>query len=487
MIPYPAVDGDTRAQILVEAEAFLHKSSLQKWVTLDTEGLKVDGSLPQERLDDLVELCTIIHWQPRDLYLKAKLGPARLGLLSVQRYFHAQSIAEDLREAIDSKVAAMCASEPADVVLESREVPFSSNTALAVGSRGRGLFAKEDIPAHTDVVMVPEANVFNCYVALLDPVFHDTAIELLRKAQTEEDVVVIYAAYLKGVTSRTGVAHHPAFQFTPMDTSAYTNLLTWPKEALELLQSPQVTGAVEAEHESLHGLSAVLKNLTHAVPYDLDDLVWAICVFHSRAFCVEIPPPNGLDSEALFLLPESNRVTTLVPVADLLNHNYTGQVSTPVFDAAARRLVMRTVAKVGKQCELLLNYGPLQSWEELLYYGFLSVPNVFNSIQLDFEVEDEEGEESDEAVNHAVYQHANSPDVALNGLAKFMDVRESKEMLAELLASMKPSDEAPHDVFDYTEHGQLATVYRQTQRHLLEVNEQQLRKRRKTVDIKLSF
>lgn len=443
-----------------KAENFILNSALQDYVRLeDNESIVVDTSLPCEKLDEFIELCSIIHWRRQDLYLDATLGPPRAGLLAAQGVFSNDS--SDVAKAIDARMDALCATEPVNSVLATPSFPSApfadKKIVIADGPRGRGLFSLETISPHHDVLTIPRAQLLNVYTALSDPGFSPTAREMLRLAQSEEEVVIAYVATLRNQS-------HPALQFAPLDVSAYRNLLTWPQEAVELLQSPQIEGAVKAELCALQELNTVLKNVTK-IPYALDDLVWAHCVVHSRAFCIDIPGEFG-------------KVTTLAPCADLLNHSFTGALASPVYDSGKEALIFRSVATILPGCECLLNYGPLQSWEEVLHYGFLSAQtsNVFDSIQLDFECDDVSFEE------HAIFAHSNSPHVVLKSLAGenadlgwHMDFA-VHDVMEEVLSSLKP-EEVEIEFFESTEYGQLARRYRDLQRRLIETNLTQLRKR----------
>lgn len=456
-----------------EAGAFLRASPVRKWVRTNADGLEVDRSLPYEQLQQFLNLANILHWQAADVYLRDTLGPSRLALLTCRELPGVQENPE-LRQAINNKIDAMCASEPLDIVVEPVDKPSCSHIAIGTGTRGRGLFASDDIPALTDIMVIPRNELLNIYVALADEIFRPSAIELIKDCLSEEGVLITYVAYLRGVGRRTNSIPHPALAYAPLEVSSYMSLITWPREAVELLQSPQVSGAVDAEHEALLELNSAIQNLTNSIPFTLEDLLWATCVVRSRSFLCLIPQKASAISVEI-----SGRVTTLAPVADLLNHSYTGQVATPKFDVRKDSLVIRTIANVQKGCELLLNYGPLQSWEELLNYGFISRPNVFNSIQLDLELEVAPFDKRIES--EAIYDHPNSPCIALESLAKLLGERGAREVLEETLDAVKPDEDVPHALFDCTEYGRLARQYRLSQRKLIEANEVRLRNPPKTI------
>eukprot|EP00392_Amoebophrya_sp_AT5.2_P007650 g7665.t1 len=102
------------------------------------------------------------------------------------------------------------------------------------------------------------------------------------------------------------------------------------------------------------------------------------------------------------LFPEV-RVTCLVPVADFLNHDRKSPLGVPRFERVAQAapedepcFVLTTAASFGTSTtstssmsggrtatQLTLNYGPLQNWELLFYYGFCFERNGADTLQLE--------------------------------------------------------------------------------------------------------
>ncbi|CAD7961069.1 unnamed protein product [Amoebophrya sp. A25] len=91
------------------------------------------------------------------------------------------------------------------------------------------------------------------------------------------------------------------------------------------------------------------------------------------------------------VLPVATRLTCLAPVADYLNHDRRSPLMVPRFDQTGKSFVLQAAASVPPSRQLCLNYGPLQNWELLLYYGFCFEENPADTLQLELgEPEDAE-------------------------------------------------------------------------------------------------
>ncbi|CAE7247942.1 unnamed protein product, partial [Symbiodinium pilosum] len=70
-------------------------------------------------------------------------------------------------------------------------------------------------------------------------------------------------------------------------------------------------------------------------PVSFDDLLWARCLFDSRAVSLEIK----VDGPAIPGVQLPARVVCLAPEVDLLNHSSTGVCAPPFFDNQRRTLI----------------------------------------------------------------------------------------------------------------------------------------------------
>lgn len=81
-----------------------------------------------------------------------------------------------------------------------------------------------------------------------------------------------------------------------------------------------------------------------------------------------------------FVIPSHN-LTCVVPVSDYLNHSRTSPLCLPVIENGFFQL--RSGCGIPGGVEVCLNYGALQNWELLQYYGFCFDHNPADSLQLE--------------------------------------------------------------------------------------------------------
>lgn len=295
------------------------------------------------------------------------------------------------------------------------------------GGRGGGLLVATEGPALAageELIVVSQGALLNIFTALQSRSFGAVARHLLANGIHVETVTMLFAI----VEKRRWLARKDTTK------KAWTNLLlqapelpdvpqllAWPREAVEALGSEEVAGVVERLLISLwevcRELSTQLKHLPAKLAavidgtVSFDDLLWAKCLFDSRAVAVEVAVPDSLVAanstieppqdgwqwllvqgpENLVQVPCPRRIPCLAPVVDLLNHCAVGACAAPTFDRHRRSLVVRTAAEVLPGCEVCLSYGALQNWELLLYYGFCPEPgeNPHDRLTMSLQVGDE--------------------------------------------------------------------------------------------------
>ncbi|CAE7237332.1 Setd4 [Symbiodinium sp. CCMP2592] len=248
--------------------------------------------------------------------------------------------------------------------------------AVEVPARGLGVVVLEDLNSGEELFAIPEEKLLNIHSALKSEHFGGLAEQLLRGGLHVEAVTMLFA-----------IAEHRRCQASPAAESPWRAVLerapqldedllpiTWPIEAVEAL-GEEVFRLVEETQLTLWALSREVSTALAAAAkaaqflgggVSFDDLLWARCLFDSRAVSLEIkadcPHVAGVQ------LP--SRVVCLAPEVDLLNHNSSGVCAPPYFDNQRRALVVELAAPVRSGSEVCLSYGPLQSWELLFYYGF---------------------------------------------------------------------------------------------------------------------
>ncbi|CAE7941680.1 DNAJC7 [Symbiodinium sp. KB8] len=191
-----------------------------------------------------------------------------------------------------------------------------------------------------------------------------------------------------------------------------------------------VGGALEALGEQISNLVEVSTALAAASKaanclgggVSFDDLLWARCLFDSRAVSLEIKAAGPHIAGVFKQFP--SRVVCLAPEVDLLNHSSSGACAPPYFDNQRRALVVELAAPVRRGSEVCLSYGPLQSWELLFYYGFCPEANPHDRFIINVDLPDDEGIAEKEVV------------LQLQGIPTELALRPGPVQVAESWASL---------------------------------------------------
>jgi len=246
----------------------------------------------------------------------------------------------------------------------------------------RGFYASDDMNPGSPIVSVPPAVLVTCRRALLDPGFAGVAEKLIDDG---EGVLQLYLIFCRA-RQRQGVQLSLDLDFL-LSTSpdSYTCLITWPAPAVAALGQPHVAQVVATKHAELEALGARARaaGWPGDLPLAHEDLVWAKAFTDSRAFSVEVPVEAELQGRGL---PE--RVLCVVPVADMMNHAMEAQCTIPTFNREQNCFQLVTQAAIPKGAQVYLNYGTLQTWELLCYYGFCPHNNICDTLTFDITPED---------------------------------------------------------------------------------------------------
>eukprot|EP00438_Fugacium_kawagutii_P034957 Skav225680 [mRNA] locus=scaffold1126:63834:65471:+ [translate_table: standard] len=265
--------------------------------------------------------------------------------------------------------------------------------------RGLGLTLAEEVDAGEELLMVPEDLLLNVYTALKSKRFGHIARQLLLNGLHVETVTMLFAI-LEHRSKDPDPRWKALLERAPRLTEDLLPL-SWPIEALEEL-GPQVAQLVQETLKSLWQLSQeIFESLSRLPEVDqhvvgvvnFDELLWARCLFDSRAVSVEI----AVDME----MPEvsfPSRVVCLAPEVDLLNHSHVGTCAPPSFDSERRMLIVKLAAKAAAGSEVCLSYGPLQNWELLFYYGFCPAVNPHDRFVINVDLPEDESTAQKEVV-----------------------------------------------------------------------------------------
>ncbi|CAE7554641.1 Setd4 [Symbiodinium natans] len=278
-----------------------------------------------------------------------------------------------------------------------------------VPARGLGVVVMEEVGSGEELFAIAEDKLLNVYTALKSQHFGNLAEQLLRSGLHVEAVTMLFA-----------IAEHRRCQASPTAESPWRAVLerapmltedllpiTWPQEALESL-GEQISKLVEETQLSLWALSREVSTALAAAKaggpgeaasclggaVSFDDLLWARCLFDSRAVSLEIQA----DGPSIAGVQLPSRVVCLAPEVDLLNHSSTGVCAPPYFDNQRRSLIVELAAPARRGTEVCLSYGPLQSWELLFYYGFCPEANPHDRLIINVDLPDDEGMAEKEVV-----------------------------------------------------------------------------------------
>eukprot|EP00929_Paragymnodinium_shiwhaense_P043131 TRINITY_DN22226_c0_g1_i1.p1 TRINITY_DN22226_c0_g1~~TRINITY_DN22226_c0_g1_i1.p1 ORF type:complete len:700 (+),score=112.16 TRINITY_DN22226_c0_g1_i1:54-2102(+) len=401
-----------------------------------------------------MELC---FWPPppateRDAWLalaRLRRCSRRRALLATKRYLRAEVTSrsssderdligrlqarcqDELDELCSQGALSTCgdSSEPLSLPEKSPVWVHSNLRSKDLPGRGKGIIVSAAVSADQEVLRVPEEALVNLFSALRCEHFSPVARRLLCNAWDVETVEMAFA-----VVERRRCCQEPQHRppwadlmLTAPTLNDFSLLLTWPVEAVEALNVPQVAKLVRDTLTNLWSVSGKFAEEVKTWPADVqqrlgghisfDEFLWAKCMFDSRSVALEIsapeflrPPSSVAESQSaesnkqlLYLQDDTGkklifcpqRVASLAPGIDLLNHSPNGACASPVFDPERRMLVIGLAASVKAGTEICLSYGALQNWELLMYYGFCPDDNPHDrfTISLGGEEEDEDADE----------------------------------------------------------------------------------------------
>lgn len=257
-----------------------------------------------------------------------------------------------------------------------------SKVAIGHGFRGRGLFASCSFPAFREEVVfkvpltrsalcipdsTPEAMEF-ARALYAESCLPNPLIEFAVCTETNQAVRL---AVLLHWQSRHGLQRSLNAALLP-NIDEYTNALLLSEDAISELQDTnlqQMIMDLRAEAESWH--NELLRNLhLQTQPYlvpELPDFLLALSHVSSRTFSCRIG---------------SGRVSLMVPIADLMNHDFDPCCNfTLLVRGKCLEVYTRQATKVGD--ELCISYGEeLDNYQLQTRYGFIVPGNRNDSINL---------------------------------------------------------------------------------------------------------
>ncbi|KNC78591.1 hypothetical protein SARC_08990 [Sphaeroforma arctica JP610] len=107
-------------------------------------------------------------------------------------------------------------------------------------------------------------------------------------------------------------------------------------------------------------------------PITWEEFLWAYHVVESRSFTT---------------MMDGQETNMLVPLVDLADHHPTeGRRVTKMFNSETQCFEVKAASKFAAGEQLYLQYGDVQNWQLVIYYGFALHDNVFDSFDINLEL-----------------------------------------------------------------------------------------------------
>jgi hypothetical protein len=357
-------------------------------------------------LDDVMSVCRVVALDSREMLLG--LGTSARGLVRPLTAWVEQKAVKlarqclhdvtelqhiPLQQLIDDSVRLLptqpTSSRPEALVASTAPVVIVKDpTGLGNGC----LTLSAAVPAFSTLLSVPSSALFNLdTVRRYSPLGGVLHRSQWRKLLDDDGEAILLAALV--YERALGKSSHWANLFETCPSGFPFMPLNWDEQQLAGLAGTSIVDEVVAKQAATAEFTVALQGVLKAVAdvhtpvfdqifaavglnvelsladkiasiFDLGAFTWARCVFDSRALHLNFGPQTGADKIML----------SLAPVVDMINHNITGtHVLTRRINQDGE-LVLETGAELPHSAvgtEITMSYGPLQTWELLLSYGFV--------------------------------------------------------------------------------------------------------------------
>lgn len=314
------------------------------------------------------------------------------------------------------------AAEATHSICRDDQIWIHENLAVMPSSLGgSGVFVKENItiPSQTVLMSVDEQKTINLYAALQDSEFGVVAISLLQPeilSCIDADMILLLFIVFDRYGRR---GNKPRFQqyyesVPDFSNGLAHNLMLAPPEVISFLEIPAIEDAVDSLSDNLFKslqwcATHVFPKFETLFPSDVatwDHILWARWIIDTRGFALKVPPSSS--SFVVVTTPEDTiesctdnattwtldyagttrgvsrvtvpqRLTTLIPGVDQFNHDpLVATCRPPQFNAVSRRFEVRSDLQfsnsTNQPTEIFMSYGPCETWQLLLHYGFCPTP-----------------------------------------------------------------------------------------------------------------
>ena len=277
----------------------------------------------------------------------------------------------------------LCASSVASLVERESLVERALTEWVSVGSACevltvgglRGLYAREAIPAGSELLLVDEKFMITSERVAGHP-HVIAAIEALDGAEINYPKSSLFTIFLLAERAAGDAsAFAPYIASLPMSLAGSPYFWDDGSEEMRLLVGTSLPSKIaEARVDTRFDYALIVEKYPiFGELHSLADWEWAYACVSSRVFNVEI---DGANTRAL------------VPVADLFNHGRESTV-TWFFDSTRRTFTIPSTRNIQKGSEIILSYGQKSNSDLLLHYGFTVDDNsdgqslqVYNTLRL---------------------------------------------------------------------------------------------------------
>ncbi|GAM17363.1 hypothetical protein SAMD00019534_005380 [Acytostelium subglobosum LB1] len=291
---------------------------------------------------------------------------------------------------------------------------------------GRGLVTAKKVEENECVISVPRRFLINVQVArqheVLGKIFEDFS------GLNDDTILFLFVIYEK---ENPNSFWRPFFDTLP--SYFPTSIHFTPTELLELEGTNLFAETIHVKEHLQSIRDMLFPELSEQYPtifpeslFSWENFLWARSLFDSRAIQLKI---------------DGKIMNCLVPMADMVNHHVTAQISQRHFDQEADAFKMISCCSIGPSAQIYLHYGALQNWELSLYYGFVIPNNSYESFHIGFDLpDDEDGGHTTQAKKQVLADNLLSIDthyLRRDGIPK-------KVLAALRVALMTPEELNPH-------------------------------------------
>lgn len=214
----------------------------------------------------------------------------------------------------------------------------------------RGVYTQCDIPADTQLVKVPLACLITDDMARKTPVGRRLDKFSSRLSVPNHCQVLVYMLLSR---KKGNSFFQPYYDILPESFDNFP--IFWGKDKLAWLRGSSLVDEIQERRKNMR---SDYQTICHAVPefeqFTFEEFLWCRTAVGSRNFSIIV---NG------------QKVTAMVPLADMLNH-FRPRETSWTFDNAQQGFTITSLKSLGGNCQVMDSYGKKCNSKFLLHYGF---------------------------------------------------------------------------------------------------------------------